>query len=74
MAGGNLSIQLNIVTSDDGKGKSVKDDAMGVNGTCRDLVAKKGGLNVHPRSKNRGDKIMPGHPWHRKTWREYYGE
>jgi hypothetical protein len=51
------------------QGKSVKDDAMSSNGTCRDLVAAKGGINVHPRVKNPGEKIFPGHPWHRQTWR-----
>ena len=69
----NLKIQLNMLTSDDGKGKSVKDDAMGVNGTCRDLVAAKGGINVHPMVKNPGEKILPGHHWHRQTWRDYWG-
>ena len=63
-----------MLTSEDGKGKSVKDDAMGVNGTCRDLVAAKGGVNVHPRVKNPGEKIHPGHRWHRQTWRDYWGE
>ena len=55
------------------KGKSGKDDAMGVNGTCRDLVAAKGGINVHPKVKNPGEKILPGHHWHRQTWRDYWG-
>ena len=66
----NLTRQLNMLTSDKpGKGKSVKDDAMLSNGTCRDLVAAKGGINVHPKVKNPGQKLLPGHPWHRGTWR-----
>ena len=67
----NLKSQLNILTD---KGKSVKDDAMGVNAICRDLVAAKGGINVHPRVKNPGEKIFRGHRWHRQTWREYWDD
>jgi len=68
----NLTIQLNMRTTpnEPGKhGKSVKDDAMLSNGPCRDLVAAKGGINIHPPVKNPGQKLLPGHPWHRGTWR-----
>ena len=68
----NLTIQLNMLTAPNelGKqGKSVKDDAMSSNATCRDLVEEKGGINVHPRVMNPGEKIFPGHRWHRQTWR-----
>ena len=71
----NLSRQLNILTTNElGKGKIVKDDAMGVNANCRDLVAAKGGVNVHPKVKNLGEKVFPGHRWHRQTWREYWDD
>ena len=71
----NLTRQLNILTTNEpGKGKSVKDDAMGVNANCRDLVAAKGGINVHPRVINPGEKIFRGHRWHRQTWREYWDD
>ena len=56
------------------KGKSVKGDAMGVNSICRNLVATKGGVNVHPKVKNPGEKILPGQQWHRQTWRGYWNE
>ena len=53
-------------------GKSVKDDAMLSNGPCRDLVAAKGGINKHPKIQRGGEKVLPGHRWHRKTWRDYW--
>ena len=62
--------QLNILTSDDGTGKSVKDDAMQTNGCCRDLVAAKGGINVHPKVRNPGERAHPGHHSHRETYRQ----
>ena len=70
----NLKRQLNILTTNDGKGKTVKDDAMLVNAICRDLGAAKGGINVHMRVKNPGAKVFPGHPFHRQTWREMWGD
>ena len=72
----NLTKQLNMLTNDEPgkKPKSVKDDAMGNHGKCRDLVAAKGGINVHPRVKNPGEKIFPGHRRHRQTHRDMWGE
>ena len=43
--------QLNTLTSDYEKtGRSVLDDAR-FNSSCRKLVEKKGGVNVHPRAR-----------------------
>ena len=61
--------QLNILTSNDGTGKSVKDDAM-FNKLCRELVANKGGVNAHPKVKNPGAFVLPGHHLHRDTYRQ----
>ena len=64
-----LKRQLNILEH---KGKSVKDVAMS-HAICRDLVHKKGGTNVHPPIKNRlGQKVFPGHTWHRQTRRGWW--
>ena len=51
------------------KGKSVNDDAMMNHGRCRDLVAAKSGINVHPKVKMPGEKLYKTHPWHRDNWR-----
>ena len=70
---GNLTRQLNMLTIPYEPGKqekSVKDDAMGTCSICRNLVAARGGINVHPKVKNPGQKLFPGHPYHRQTWRE----
>ena len=62
--------QLHILTSNDGTGKSVKDDAMPSNKLCRDLVANKGGKNVHPKVRNPCEFLLPGHPLHRHKARQ----
>ena len=65
-----LAKQLNTLTSDDGRtGKSVLDDAI-FNKSCFVLVAKKGGVNVHPRVTNLGEFVWPGHHLHRDTYRQ----
>ena len=58
--------QLNITSYPWNGGKSVMDDAQ-YNAECRELVAAKGGTNKCPRIKMPGDKLRPGHPWHRHT-------
>ena len=62
-----LKKQLNTLTiNDTRKGRSVLDDATFYR-SCHALVANKGGLHSHPSVLFPGDRVRPGHHFHRST-------